>query len=79
MSKKDDMRATYEKWWLGKLCRPRFDTGPFSRVVKLELVGPPSFVCGVVIVTFEDGATGPIQTDPFAFRPRKSDMEVQND
>lgn len=69
-------RQTYERWWLGKLCRPALSSAPFKRVVKVEVAGPPSFVYGGATLHYEDGRYDHVYQHD-AFRPRKKDVEVQ--
>ena len=70
-------KKKYESWWLGKYCRPiaRKDAG-FKKVVKIELLGPPSFVYGQCLVKFEDGSEIWLPNEFGAYRPRKKDMDV---
>lgn len=72
------MQSKYERWWLGKYCRLRFSMGPFRKVIKIKLFGPPSFVYGTVELTFEDGEIVNVCT-VHSFRPRKYDVEVKDD
>ncbi len=69
-----DVQKRYDRWWLGKLCRLR-GSGEFKRVVKVELIGPPSFVYGTAVLHFEDGTDGMVPCP--GFRPRKMDVEVE--
>lgn len=72
---KDKAQARYERWWLGKRCRlPGHHT--FRKVVKVEAIGPPSFVYGVVKITFEDGSYH-FPGDPYCFKPSKKHVEVE--
>lgn len=66
----------YWDWWLHKKIRVAGNSGPFKRCVKIDLFGPPSFVYGTVMLTFEDGTTANI-CPVGAFRPRKCDVEVE--
>jgi len=72
----DDFQERYERWWLHKHCRLRFQSGAFKRVIKVKLVGPPSFVYGTVWLCFEGGEEVPVMHGD-AFKPRKCDVEVQ--
>ena len=76
-------RERYERWWLGKkvLLRGMDPEDPPpgwpKRVVKVEMVGPPSFVYGDVWLHFEDGTNEPVRYPPEGvFRPRKKDVIV---
>jgi hypothetical protein len=75
--RRDDEQAKYERWWLGKYCRV-WSGDYYKKVVKIELCGPPSFVYGDVQLTFEDGRVVPVPHEE-AFKPRKSDVEVQEE
>ncbi len=69
----------YERWWLGKYCRPANMTNhPFKKVVSVELVGPPSFFCGDVWLHFEDGTRNSVYCCG-KFKPRKQDVEVRTE
>lgn len=67
----------YEKWWLNKRCRLIHSTGPFKLVIGVELTGPPSFVYGGVTLHYEDGTADTVH-DFGAFKPRKKDVEMEN-
>ena len=69
-----DAQERYDRWWRGKKCRTAHSTGPFKRVVRIRLAGPPSFVYGVAILVFADGTESNIPTP--SFKPRKCDVEV---
>lgn len=68
----------YEGWWLGKMCRKAHSEKPFKKVVSIQYIGPPSFVYGFIILHFEDGTEETIAPEG-KFRPRKKDVEVQED
>jgi len=74
---KEEQREIYRKWWVGKMCRPANTEGPFKKVVDVNVVGPPSFVCGSASLVYEDGSKNLIITP--AYRPRKRDVEVMED
>jgi hypothetical protein len=80
MKEKHDLhwwQAKYEEWWLNKRCRVVGDImHGFKRVVKIKLVGPPSYVYGMATLIFEDGSDRNVSTSS-AFRPRKCDVEVE--
>lgn len=67
----------YEKWWLGKMCRVR-NAKVFSKVIKVTLNGPPSFVYGNVYLDFEDG-----RKDVFVYcltnKPTRKDVEIRSE
>lgn len=68
-------RRLYEKWWLGKYCNIPTAMNDYKLVIGIELIGPPSFVCGVVYLHFEDGSQVPIFCN--TYKPRKKDVKVQ--
>jgi len=80
-------KERYERWWLDKYCRPANQRKPFKKVVEIEMVGPPSFVYGGIVLHYEDGTEdivggGRIQgTYGYykreAFKPRRCDVEIQ--
>lgn len=74
--------SRYSRWWLGKRVR-NADMGserPFKKVVRIELIGPPSFVYGDVELHYEDGTSEYVRpTSRNAFKPRKKDVEVHPD
>jgi hypothetical protein len=72
-------RERYERWWLGKYCRPAYSNAPFRKVVKIDLVGPPSFVSGQLTFHYEDGAYDIVAGMGNAYKPRLCDVEVQAD
>lgn len=70
----------YERWWLGKYCRPAMYTQQlFKRVVKIDMVGPPSFVYGQITFHYEDGTNNIIAGMGNAYKPRKCDVEVEEE
>jgi len=75
---KNDYQERYDRWWYGKLCRPAGADYPFKRVAAIKLHGPPSFVYGQAELFYEDGDTMIINHGE-AFRPRKIDVEVQDE
>lgn len=76
--KKSDYQERYDRWWLGKMCKPRGYKMHFKRVVQVQLIGPPSFVYGHVKLHFSDGDVVTVHQGE-AYRPRKRDVEVLND
>jgi len=72
-------RKRYEGWWLGRYCRPAWCNvaQPFKKVVKIELLGPPSFVSGQLVFHYEDGTEETIAGMGNAYKPRRCDVEVQ--
>jgi len=77
--RKWDFQKRYENWWLGKRVRTPPGQGEFRLVTAIELVGPPSFVYGNVWLTFEDGTTDFVKSDPNSFKPIRADVEVENE
>ena len=73
-----DEQEKYERWWLGKRCRLYLSQRPFKKVIKVELVGPPSFVYGSVWLHYEDGTNENVYCGN-AFKPRKKDVEVSKE
>jgi len=71
-----DVRERYERWWLGKYCKPAYLSMDFKKVVKIELYGPPSFVYGGAELVFDDG-TSAIIYHGNSFKPRKKDVLVK--
>ena len=70
-------RERYERWWLGKYCRPITRSNqPFRKVVKINLLGPPSFVSGQITFHYEDEAEDIVAGGGNAYKPRKCDVEV---
>ena len=57
----------YERWCLGKHIDGK-------EIVKVRLIGPPSFVYGSVIVETEDGKEYFLPKPWNAFKPRKKDL-----
>lgn len=57
------------------MCRLSDSGTPYRRVTKVELVGPPSFVYGLVVLHFEDGGVLNL-VRPGHHRPAKSWVEV---
>lgn len=74
---KHKAQLQYEKWWLGKLCRPAGRSCRFNKVIKVTLIGSPSFVYGLVKLTTDQDEWYVSPTDSKAFKPRKKDIEVQ--
>lgn len=76
MFKIDEMELTYERWWVGKMCRTGTSPGEFKKVKAVKCCGPPSFVYGQASLIFEDGTETIIHTPPHAYKPRKTDVEI---
>lgn len=76
---KIDAQNRYEKWWLGKFCRPIKQTYPHKLVTEVRLIGPSSFVYGCVKLIFEDGTTEFVScvTNKRGFKPTKGDVEIK--
>lgn len=84
-----EYKERYEKWWLGKYCRPAsHGEKPFKKVVKIEMCGPPSFVYGQISFIYEDGTedivagglivgTVGCRRGDTAYKPRKCDVEIK--
>jgi len=72
-------RDRYERWWLGKCCRPAWCRAdqPFKKVIKIDLIGSPSFVSGQLTFHYEDGAEDIIAGMGNAYKPRRCDVEVK--
>ena len=51
--------------------------GDFKKVVKIRLIGPPSFVYGDVELIFEDGSIAYVNKGARSFKPTKKDVEVR--
>ena len=71
-------RERYERWWLGKYCRPAYGwpNHPFKKVIKIDLIGPPSFVCGQLTFHYEDGTEDIVAGMGNAYKPRRCDVEI---
>jgi len=69
-------RDEYIKWWVGKMCRSRYGN-EFKRVVDVTTYGPPSYVYGTAVLTFEDGTEENVYHR--GKRPMKKDVEVMPD
>ena len=75
----DKIRATYKRWWLGQMCRPRNKPSEqFKLVIDMKVIGPPSLFNCVVKVVYVDDTFDYVPMGPNSFRPRKCDMEVQS-
>ena len=72
---KETAYQRYMRWWGGKLISFNVHPEP-KRVKDIELVGPPSFVYGSVVIYFDDGTSGRVDPPGLVFRPRKSDVTV---
>lgn len=71
-------RERYERWWLGKYCRPvAYSSEPFKKVIKISLFGPPSFVYGNITFHYEDGTEHIVAGADDAYRPRRCDVEIK--
>ncbi len=65
----------YWRWWMGKRCLVVGKMKEFKLVTRVQWVGPPSGVYGMVVLTFEDGSTETV-APARAYRPRKTDVIV---
>ncbi len=82
-------KERYDRWWLGKFCRPvSAPRQVFKKVVEIEMHGSPSFVYGEITLHYEDGSVDIISgglTDNIgfggyrtqAYKPRKCDVEIR--
>ena len=59
----------YEKWCIGKHIDGK-------EIVKVKLIGPPSFVYGSVKVITEDGAEYFLPQSYNTYKPRKKDLHL---
>ncbi|MBA7599702.1 hypothetical protein ES703_06739 [subsurface metagenome] len=73
----ETVRERYKRWWEGKYCRLAKQDRKFKYVQTVEFIGPPSGFCGVVILHYSDGTTENVASDPYAYKPRKMDVEVE--
>jgi len=69
-----DHEQKYRRWWLGKLVRQP-GCEEYRLVVDIQLVGPPSFVYGDVLLMFRK-ARNPWPVPHSGFRPTRKDLEV---
>jgi len=67
MQGKQKAQRIYENWVLGKHIDGK-------KIVKVELIGPPSFVVGLVTVFTEDGESYYLPEFTGDFRPRKKNL-----
>ena len=82
-------RERYERWWLGKYCRPaNRPNQPFKKVIHIDMVGPPSFVYGQITFHYQDGTEDIVAGGHTgqgsrgwaigeAYKPRKVDVEAK--
>lgn len=76
MSKRDEHKATYEKWWLHQWVTGPYDSAADAKLVtRVTVYGAPSFVYGFATLTFSDGSERNVN-NVSAFRPRKKDIRV---
>ena len=75
----EKIRQTYRQWWVGKRCRPRNSVGPFRLVKDLIVHGSGSLMVCVVVLVYEDGTKEHTGLGVDAYRPRKSDVEVESE
>lgn len=75
----EKIREAYRRWWIGKKCRPRNSRGEFKLVKDLIIHGSGSLMVCVVTLVYEDGTTELANMGVNAYRPRKSDVEVETD
>jgi len=73
---KETVRERYKRWWEGKYCRCSSDH-KFRYVQTVEFIGPPSGFFGVVILHYLDGIKEYVPKPIEAFRPRKTDVMVE--
>ena len=80
ISKDETVQERYKRWWQGKYCRLAFrdPDGKFKYVQTARFIGPPSGVYGTVVLEYLDGTENyVVPIDLNAFKPRKSDVEVE--
>ena len=79
ISKDETVQERYFRWWVGKYCRlARCPKAKFRAVRSAKFYGPPSGVYGTVVLEYLDGTEDyVIPIDNKAFKPRKSDVEVE--
>lgn len=65
-----DRQAIFERWWLYKF----IEDG--RQIVKVEFIGAPSGVTGIVILTLDDGSEMHPPRTPYDFLPRKKNFKV---
>lgn len=70
-----DYQERYNRWWLHRRCRRANSDREFKLVTRVELVGPPSFFYGFVVLHYSDGTTENI-SPVYASKPRKTDVDV---
>lgn len=73
------VQERYKNWWEGKYCRlAERGGGEYKYVKRVEFIGPPSGVYGGVILYYLDGSRDyVIPLNGNAFKPRKMDVEVE--
>ena len=76
---KYDFQDRYRKWWVGKKCRPVGEIGEFKRVKDVIFHSSFSGVYGTGELVYEDETKGMIWSSPYAFKPRKRDVEVMDE
>lgn len=70
---KESPQQRYERWWLGKYIKAN-GVKEFKLVIEIELIGPPSFTYGSIVLTFDDDTTSNVVSQ--GYRPNKNDVEV---
>lgn len=73
---KETVQERYRRWWEGKRCKC-FENDEFKLVQIAEFIGPPSGVYGSVILHYSDGTKEYVHSPREAFKPRKSDVIVE--
>lgn len=77
---KETVQERYGRWWEGKYCKlPNDPDGKFKYVQTVEFVGPPSGFYGAVVLHYLDGSSDCVPVHRGIFRPRKSDVIVEED
>lgn len=73
MSGLQEAKRRYEKWWVGKHCKPNSHMEG-GKVIEVKTYGPKSFVYGGASLIYECGTEVPIPT--YAYKPRKCDVTI---
>ena len=74
----ETVKERYKRWWEGKYCRlERNPNDKFKYVQKVEFIGSPSGFNGIVKLHYLDGSSEYVWTPREAFKPRKSDVIVE--